>query len=138
MTVKSSFGKGTDPSAEVTCVAKSAVDKKYWRPGHRLRSKLPLLLGYSHHTGDPPWLHSRNPTKRPLQPLTMSMSSAAKMTLYPILLPIIVHQPQIDLSHRHRSKPDENFAQRDTTDGFVLLPAIRRCSFLQGRPRRAG
>jgi hypothetical protein len=35
--LKSSFGKGTDPSAEVTCVAKSAVDKKYWRPAHRLR-----------------------------------------------------------------------------------------------------
>jgi hypothetical protein len=42
--LKSSFGKGTDPSAEVTCVAKSAVDKEYWRPGHRLRSKLPLLM----------------------------------------------------------------------------------------------
>jgi hypothetical protein len=42
--LKSSFGKGTDPSAEVTCVAKSAVDKEYWRPGHRLRSNLPLLM----------------------------------------------------------------------------------------------
>jgi hypothetical protein len=42
--LKSSFGKGTDPSTEVTCVAKSAVDKKYWRPGHRLRSHPRLLM----------------------------------------------------------------------------------------------
>ncbi len=44
-------------------------------------SKLPLLLGYSHHTGEPPWLHSRKPTKRPVQPLSMRTSSAAEKSL---------------------------------------------------------
>src|SRR6185437_15006842 len=59
-------------------------------------SKLPWLLGYAHQTGEPPWLHSRNPTKRPLQPLSISTSNAAEKSLYDIFIPILVHQLPID------------------------------------------
>jgi hypothetical protein len=50
-------------------------------------SKVPLLFGYSHQTGEPPWLHSKNPTNRPLHPLSISMSNAAERSLYAMLLP---------------------------------------------------
>jgi hypothetical protein len=50
-------------------------------------SKLPLLLGYSHQTGEPPWLHSKNPTNRPLHPLSISTSNAAERSLYAMLFP---------------------------------------------------
>src|SRR5258708_38518628 len=59
-------------------------------------SKVPLLLGYSHQTGEPPWLHSTNPTNRPLHPLSISTSNAAEKSLYAILLPIAVYLPAID------------------------------------------
>jgi hypothetical protein len=61
-------------------------------------SKVPLLLGYSHHTGEPPRLHSVNPTNRPLQPLSISTSNAAEKSLYVIFIPTFVHQLQIDLN----------------------------------------
>jgi hypothetical protein len=40
--------------------------------------KLPLLFGYSHHAGEPPALHAKNPTSRP-PPL--SFRKAAEMSL---------------------------------------------------------
>jgi hypothetical protein len=61
-------------------------------------SKVPLLLGYSHQTGEPPWLHSKNPTNRPLHPLSISTSNAAEKSLYAIFLPCCCYQPAIDLT----------------------------------------
>jgi hypothetical protein len=77
-------------------------------------SKVPLLLGYSHQTGEPPWLHSKKPTNRPLHPLSISVSRTADKSLYAISLPISVYQLAIDPIPRPSAEPHEISAHPGT------------------------